>query len=150
MRRGKFVCSVFDLGFSSKLLKTKKDLFEVVKFQAEVSKLLKVFYSEIRLGNQFCYNDWRGLPSDSPLTACLGEPYLNLWADFKDDSDKLDKKLYMKNYIVAEQEMPKPPEDLIAPQIPEENPLNTAPSVAKIFPFDIPKRPKGIPERYKA
>jgi hypothetical protein len=43
-------CSRLEFQISSRILKTKRELSELIEFQAEASTLLKVFYSEITLG----------------------------------------------------------------------------------------------------
>lgn len=145
-----FICQKIEIQFSTKLLTTKKALSQLIKFQIEASIMLKIFYSEIRYGDSVSSKAWRGLPKEPALTAIIGKPYANLWPDFTDNSDKVGTHFYMRRYLSSEHKIPKMPDDLVAPDIPKENPLNSAPPIATVFPFEIPKKSKGIPERYKA
>lgn len=142
-----FVCSKLEFHISSKILNTKKALSDLLEFQKEASQLLDIFYSEIIYGGNIDSIAWRGLPNSAPITACLGEPYLSLWPEFKERADKIGSNLYARNYMNEQPVLP--PAELIAPDIPDENPLNSAPPLAQTFPFEIPKPFKGIPDRYK-
>jgi hypothetical protein len=146
----RFICQKIEILFSSKLLETKKSVSKLMQFQIAASKLLKVFYSEIRFGDSFSHRNWRGLPKDPALSVIVGEPYASLWPDFTDNSDQIDTDLYMRRYLSSEHSIPLIPNELIEPDLPKENPLNSGPPIAQVLPFEIPKKSKGIPERYKA
>ncbi|MCF6221019.1 MAG: hypothetical protein L3J65_07885 [Robiginitomaculum sp.] len=144
-RRG-YLCSQIEFQISAKILNTKKSLGNLLKFQIEASKALNVFYSEIKYheypGTSW---GWRGLPNKIPMSVCIGPPYSELWSEFQDGAENLGNGIFWRNYIETGLEKLQCPPELVKPEISEENPYNSAPCDAEIFPFKIYKRPKGIP-----
>lgn len=142
--------STIEFQISAKVLNTKKALSELLIFQAEISKFLDVFYSEIKHETSSRDSNWRGLPRDPALSVCVGSRYSALWPEFQEGAESLGNGVFMRDYITSNLEKISPPQELVRPDLPKDNPRNSAPPLAKVFPFTIHKKFKGIPERYKA
>jgi hypothetical protein len=109
---GQYSCSRLEFQISSNVLKTKKELSKLLEFQAEASNLLKVFYSEITLGEAQGSPLWRGLPKRIALSSCLGTPYIELWPEFLVDSKRFTKNLYMRDSLLSKHAMLPPTKEL--------------------------------------
>lgn len=142
--------STIKFQISSEILNTKKALSDLFVFQAEASKFLGVFYSEIKRETSNLDTRWRGLPTDSALSVCIGPRYSALWPAFQDGAEDLGNETYLRNYLTSNIEKISPPLELARPDLPKDNPRNSAPPLAEVFPFKIHKKFKGIPDRYKA
>jgi len=109
--------STIEFRISSKILNTKKALSNLLLFQAEASKLLEVFYSEIN--NEISYRDsrWRGLPKDPALSVCIGRRYSALWPMFQDGAKNLGNEMFMRNYLTSKLQRVSPPIELVRPDL---------------------------------
>lgn len=142
--------STIEFLISAKILNTKKALSELLIFQTEISKFLDVFYSEINHETSSRDSMWRGLPKDPALSVCIGGRYSALWPEFQEGAKNLGNEMFMRDYLKSDLEKLNPPQMLVRPDLLKDNPLNSRPPLAEVFPFKIHKKFKGIPDRYKA